>query len=104
MLQKIRAGESGADSAERRLVALGARPRRAGETARSWLPIALDDLHRERRRHPGNFRYAWALGTPAQRRTTQIGLPRTPYPKPHRDLVTITEPDPLSAPNARMIA
>jgi hypothetical protein len=88
MLQKIRAGESGSDSAERRLVTLGARPRRAGEDAREWLRSALDDLAVTKVSHPGNFRYAWPLGTPAQRRRTRIGMDRTPYPKPATDLLT----------------
>lgn len=88
MLQKIRAGERGSDAAERRLVALGARPRRAGQAARLWLPEALDQLDVARVRHPGNFRYAWPLGTPAQRRRTPIGLERTAFPKQRHDIIS----------------
>lgn len=86
-LQKIRSQESGADGAERRLVALGAPARRAGESAATWLRSALEELQITKVRHPGNYRYAWALGTPAERRRARIGLPRTPYAKPHRDLL-----------------
>ncbi|MFK3672454.1 hypothetical protein ACI2IX_19985 [Leifsonia aquatica] len=81
-LQKIRAGETGADAAERRLVALGADARRPGESPATWLRDVLDQLRATRVRHPGNYRYAWALGTPAERRRTRVGLPRTAYPKP----------------------
>ncbi|WP_426624517.1 hypothetical protein ACPPVW_18500 [Leifsonia sp. McL0607] len=83
-LQKVRAQEAGADAAERRIVALGARPRRAAETPARWLRDALDELHVTKVRHPGNYRYAWPLGRPAERRRTRIGLPRTAYPKPDR--------------------
>ncbi|MDZ5146300.1 hypothetical protein [Microbacterium testaceum] len=39
-------------------------------------------------RHPGNHRYAWALGTPRERRRQHIGLTQTPYPKAGRDLLS----------------
>jgi hypothetical protein len=81
-LQKLRAGERGADGAERRLVALGASPRRAGVSVRAWLPGALQELHVTPLRHPGCYRYAWQLGGRVERRAHPIALPRTPYPKP----------------------
>jgi hypothetical protein len=86
-LSKIRGQERGADGAERQLVGLGARARRAGESARAWLPEALTDLGVTKVRHPGNFRYAWTLGTPSQRRHTAIGLADTRYPKARTDIV-----------------
>lgn len=89
-LSKVRAQESGADAAERHLVNLGARARRAEEDPRSWLRQALADLEVQRIRHPGNFRYAWAIGTPSQRRHVAIALPRTAYPKPAHDLVPVS--------------
>jgi hypothetical protein len=91
-LQKIKAGESGADGAERRLVTLGARPRRAGEPSRTWLLDALADLGAESVRHPGKYRYAWPLGNRTQRRNTVIALPRTPYPKPDADVMAPGDP------------
>lgn len=86
-LQKIRGQESGADSAERYLVTLGARVRRAAQDPRDWLRQALVDLEVIKVRHPGNWRYAWALGTPAQRRRVQFKTPATTYPKAARDLI-----------------
>ncbi|CAM5537583.1 putative protein OS=Leifsonia shinshuensis OX=150026 GN=F1C12_21595 PE=4 SV=1 [Leifsonia shinshuensis] len=82
MLQKIRAQESGSEAAERRLIGYGARPRRAGEEPSAWLRRALDDMAVSKIRHPGNFRYAWTLGSPAYRRRIRVALERTPYPKP----------------------
>lgn len=81
-LQKLRAGERGADGAERHLVALGATPRRAGVPVKAWLPGALAELHVTPVRHPGCYRYAWQLGGRVERRAHPIALPRTPYPKP----------------------
>lgn len=86
-LSKIRTGEQGCDAGERRLVALGARLRRAGEDVRSWLRDALEDVGVRKVRHPGNHRYAWPLGTARQRRRQLIALEETPYPKAARDLL-----------------
>jgi len=80
-LSKIRAQERGADAAERHLVALGARPRRALEDPRTWLQTALDDVGATKVRHHGNYRYAWTLGPGAKRLRSRIPLARTPYPK-----------------------
>jgi hypothetical protein len=86
-LQKIRKQEAGADSAERQLVALGASVRAAGEDPTAWLRGALDAVGATRVRHPGNYRYAWPLGSPAARRRVLIALSPTPYPKPATGLV-----------------
>lgn len=84
-LSKVRTGEQGSEAGERHLLTLGARPRRAGEDARSWLREALVDVGVRKVRHPGNFRYAWPLGSPRQRRQQLIALERTAYPKAARD-------------------
>jgi hypothetical protein len=41
VISKVRADESGHGGAERRLIALGARPREAREPGRAWLAEAL---------------------------------------------------------------
>ncbi len=86
-LSKIRGQERGADAAERHLVSLGAPVRRAGQDPRSWLRAALAALEVTKIRHPGNFRYAFPLGSSLQRRRLRIGLPRTAYPKPDTDIL-----------------
>lgn len=86
-LSKVRAQEQGADAAERHLVRLGARPRRALEDPRTWLKRALDGIGVQKVRHPGNFRYAWAVGAGARRLRASIPLPRTPYPKAATDVL-----------------
>lgn len=88
-LSKLRNGEPGGDAVERRLTALGAPVRRPGQSARAWLPDALDGAGATRLRHPGNFRYAWPLGTRSERRATPPQGQRTPYPKPDRDRVDV---------------
>jgi hypothetical protein len=93
-LSKIRTGEQGCDAAERHLVSLGARPRMAGEDARAWLRSALEEIGARKTRHPGNYRYAWALGTPRQRRHQLIALDRTPFPKAATDLL---QPAPIGS-------
>lgn len=105
--QKFRAGERGGAGVVRTLVKFGALPysseepppgwearrlhpwlRRAlwvghGEDRRrvAWLAYALDAAGVRRVRHPGNYRYVWALGTRAERRRTPIGMDPRPYPK-----------------------
>lgn len=91
-LSKLRTGEQGCDAAERHLVKLGARPRRAGQDPRAWLHTALVDVGVQKIRHPGNFRYAWALGTARQRRQQLVALERTAYPKAARDLLPLITP------------
>jgi hypothetical protein len=87
MLSKVRAQESGSEAAERRLVAMGAQARRAGQDPRAWLKQALVDLNVVRVRHPGNFRYAWPLGDRRARRLVRIAPTPTSYPKADRDLL-----------------
>lgn len=86
-LSKIRGQERGADAAERHLVSLGAPIRRAGQDPRAWLREALAALEVTKIRHPGNFRYAFPLGSSSQRRRLPIGLPRTAYPKAATDIL-----------------
>ncbi|MDP3889852.1 hypothetical protein [Nocardioides sp.] len=81
-LSKIRTQDRGAAAAERSLVDLGARPRRAGEQPTRWLHAALSDLDVRKVRHPGNYRYAWPLGRNRRERAqVQLVAARTPYPK-----------------------
>jgi len=79
-LQKVRARERGAAGVERRLVALGARPRCSDEDAATWLHAALRDVQVHRFRHPGMHRYA--LRTPRARghRRATVALASQPYP------------------------
>ena len=86
-LSKVRGQERGADAAERHLVSLGAPIRRAGQDPRAWLREALAALDVTKIRHPGNFRYAFPLGSSSQRRRLPIGLPRTAYPKAATDIL-----------------
>jgi len=79
-LQKIRAGERGADGGERLLVGFGARRRRPGEDRADWLRQALEVAGVRRVRHHGNHRYAFRIGP--QRRLVRLGLPTTPRPCP----------------------
>jgi hypothetical protein len=85
-MQKIRKQEQGHAYAERRLIALGARPMRAGEKPAAWLNEALADAGARNWRHPGKHRYAVALGeTRAQRAAVVIvgGRDHRSYPKRH---------------------
>lgn len=84
-LQKLRAGERSSGSAERQLVAAGARPREAGESTGAWIRDALGQARLWRVRHPGCHRYAFALGDRKARRSVVVALPRGSYPK-HPDL------------------
>ena len=65
--QKIRAQERGHAYAERKLVALGARPMRAGEKPAAWLREALDAVGAVKFRHPGKHKYAGPWARPALR-------------------------------------
>lgn len=80
-LSKIRQQESGSAAAEKRLVSLGASPRRRGQDPLTWLRSALDDVGATRLRHPGNFRYAWPIGHRRQQQRSAIAIATTPYPK-----------------------
>lgn len=75
--------------AERYLVSLGAPIRRAGQDPRTWLREALAALEVTKIRHPGNFRYAFPLGSSTQRRRLPIALPRTTYPKSATDILPV---------------
>lgn len=99
-LSKIRRQESGSAAAEKHLVGLGATPRRNGEDARMWLRSALDDVGAIRLRHPGNFRYAWPIGTRRQRRRATIVIATTEHPK----AATHRLPDPLSGSPLALLA
>jgi hypothetical protein len=81
--QKIRRQERGHEGAERRLIAFGARPPRAGQNPASWLAGALADVHARKIRHPGCHRYAFPLGTRRQRATATIAPRPAAYPKKH---------------------
>lgn len=78
---KVRGQEMGHEHVERKLVALGARPLRAGEQPAEWLARAMDDVGVVRVRHRGNFRYCFTLGTRSQRRAVRLATPSLPYPK-----------------------
>lgn len=86
-LSKVRREESGHEAAERLLVRYGATPRTWGQAGQQWLHEALNAVGAVRVRHPGNFRYAWPIGTRAQRRRVHINLPATRYPKQATDLI-----------------
>ncbi len=58
-LQKIRAGERGADGAMRHLLDLGAPKRARHEDAGVWLRRALREGPFRRVHHPGNLCYGW---------------------------------------------
>lgn len=81
-MSKVRLQEHGADSAERRLVRLGAPPRPFGQDPGEWLKDVLAGNTFTRIRHPGNHIYAWALGSPQQKATlAQAFAPAKPFPK-----------------------
>jgi hypothetical protein len=80
-LAKVRADERGHAYVERRLEALGAPPRLAGEPGRAWLAHALADVGARLLRHGGCHRFAFRLGGHADRRATRIAVPALPYPK-----------------------
>jgi hypothetical protein len=62
-VSKVRLQEHGAESAEKRLVRLGAPPRTLGQHPADWINGVLAGNTFRRVRHPGNHIYAWALGT-----------------------------------------
>ena len=79
-LSKVRSLERGHTYVEDRLRAFGAPPRR-GQHPDTWLSIALVAAGVCVLRHPGTHRYLFRLGTPAEKRSVVIALPRFPYPK-----------------------
>jgi hypothetical protein len=80
-LQKIRAGEAGWRGGVELLTAFGAQE--PGEDRRSWLAEWLPRLTRTLR-HPGCYKYAWALGRRAKSQVVRSARPweRLDYPKP----------------------
>jgi hypothetical protein len=74
----VRADESGHGGTERRLIALGARPREPG---RAWLAEALAAVGATVLDHRGNHRYAHLIGPRRDRRP----LEATTYPYPKKD-------------------
>ncbi|MDA8355977.1 MAG: hypothetical protein M0Z95_06735 [Actinomycetota bacterium] len=79
-ISKLVGLERGHGYVERRLVALGAEPR-GGMQPRAWLEEALRVIGARRVSHPGNFRYAWAVGDRAARRQVVVSGTAGPYPK-----------------------
>lgn len=61
-ISKVRLQEHGAQSAENRLVKLGATPRSFGQDPSEWIDNILASDKFRKVRHPGNHIYAWALG------------------------------------------
>lgn len=80
-ISKIRCDESGHAGSERRLIALGARPRAAREPGRAWLEEALAAVGATLLEHRGNHRYAHVIGPRRDRRP----LTATAYPYPKKD-------------------
>lgn len=78
---KVRQQKRGHGYAERQLIALGATPMRAGENPHAWLAQALADVGSVKVRHRGKHRYAFAIGTKAQRRRLRIAGTPLNYPK-----------------------
>ncbi len=71
-MSKVRNGERGRGGVERRLVALGARPRDEGEPGRGWLEEALQAVGARLVAHGGNHKFcgrfwrvaAWPMTVP----------------------------------------
>lgn len=79
--QKVRGRERGHEHVEKKLIAMGARPLRAGERPNAWLTEALEDVGATRFRHGGCHRYVFAIGeTRRQRKLVEI-TGNWPYPK-----------------------
>lgn len=81
---KLLGWERGAGGVVSRLVKLGAPPKPEGQPGEEWLTEALDVIGATQLRHPGNHRYAFRIGTKADRRATTVALPALPYPKQHQ--------------------
>ncbi|MFE5372767.1 hypothetical protein [Streptomyces mirabilis] len=60
-MSKVRNGERGRGGVERRLVALGARPRDPGEPGRTWLTEALHTVGAQGVHHGGHHRFCGQL-------------------------------------------
>ncbi|MEU8576474.1 hypothetical protein [Streptomyces asoensis] len=77
-MSKVRNNERGRGGVERRLVALGARPRDPGEPGRTWLTEALHTVGAQGVHHGGHHRYAAYIGPRTGRR---LAVTSYPYPK-----------------------
>ncbi len=77
-MSKVRNNERGRGGVERRLVALGARPREEGEPGRVWLTEALHTVRAQGVHHGGHHRYAAYIGPRTGRR---LAVTSYPYPK-----------------------
>lgn len=81
-LSKIRLQEHGANSAEKRLVKLGAHPRIFGQDPAEWVNEVLTSGTFQKIRHPGNHVYCFALSSGASRRKNSANFAMSqPYPK-----------------------
>ena len=67
-VSKVRLQEHGAQSAEKRLVRLGAPPRSPGQEPAEWINGVLASNVFTKVKHPGNHVYCWALGRAAEKR------------------------------------
>ncbi|MFF4755242.1 hypothetical protein ACWD5R_35160 [Streptomyces sp. NPDC002514] len=85
-MSKVRNGERGRGRVERRLVALGARPRDEGEPGWAWLEESLQALGARVVPHGGNHRYAAYIGPRTSRRLTATSYP---CPKAHEGGVAV---------------
>lgn len=77
---KVRRDESGHHGVERRLVALGARPRLGTEPGAGWLAEALEAVGAQELAHGGNHLYARSIG----RQRTRVAVGPVSLPPPRR--------------------
>jgi hypothetical protein len=73
--------ETGGPKVISRLVALGADVPQRGEDLEQWLELALVQVGVTEVDHPGNFRYAWTIGTRRERRHMPVLTAAQGYPK-----------------------
>lgn len=85
-LAKIRSDDTGAAYAARQLVDAGASPRRAREDPAAWIARLEREGAIRKRRHPGNWVYAFALTRSA--RMAERGLPALTYPQVDPDVAS----------------
>lgn len=80
--QKVISQQRGHAHVERLLIGWGACAPVDGEDMRRWLAEALAAIGTRRVWHRGNHRFAFALGTPAERRAVRRMVPLKPRPYP----------------------
>lgn len=85
-ISKVRLQEHGADSAEKRLVRLGAPPRAFGQDPSEWISSILTSNVFRKVRHPGNHVYAWPLGTTREKARISRAFSPRKYPKTLDDI------------------